>query len=223
MVAIVLMGPCGNGKTTVGTALMYRTGWPFVEGDNFHSEENKTKMGQGRPLTDEDRMPWLQALHKVLLRNSNDGCNVILACSALKRHYRDVLIGPENLPILFVHLNAQKGVLEKRVETRLGHFMPARLVASQLETLEMPSKEENAIILDSTVMSVLEIVDQIIKHVNALYTILFIDSTSNHRCYALTHFNVCARSSNRALMLCTFATSKMTLMSTLVSADDEVR
>ncbi|VDN12601.1 unnamed protein product [Dibothriocephalus latus] len=165
---------------------MHRTGWTFVEGDNFHSEENKTKMRLGTPLTDEDRMPWLLDLHQVLLRNSNDGSNVVLACSALKRLYRDVLIGPENLPILFVHLNARKGVLEKRVETRTGHFMPPSLVTSQLKTLEVPSEEETAIILDSTVMTVSEMVDQIIKHVNMLYTLLFLLSS-------LVSFCICAK------------------------------
>jgi gluconokinase len=137
---LVLMGVTGSGKTTIGTLLASRMGWEFAEGDAYHSKENIAKMQAGIPLTDEDREPWLRALHEVLLGWYKAGKSGVLACSALRQKYRDVLA--EGIPrseIRFVLLEAPKEVLMERLSHRPGHFMNPALLDSQLATLEMPS------------------------------------------------------------------------------------
>jgi gluconokinase len=137
---VILMGVTGSGKTTIGRLLASRMGWEFAEGDDYHSKENVAKMHAGIPLTDEDRMPWLQALHQVLLDWYKSGKSGVLACSALKQAYRDVLakgIPPND--IRFVLLEAPKEVLVERLKQRADHFMNPALLDSQLATLEVPS------------------------------------------------------------------------------------
>ncbi len=136
----VLMGVTASGKTTIGTLLASREGWEYAEGDDYHSKENVAKMHAGIPLTDADREPWLRALHQVLLGWHNSGKSGVLACSALKQSYRDVLA--EGIPadeIRFVLLEAPKAVLIERLHHRPGHFMNPSLLDSQLATLEIPS------------------------------------------------------------------------------------
>ncbi|NXI17014.1 GNTK gluconokinase, partial [Irena cyanogastra] len=160
MVLVVVMGVSGSGKTTVGSRLAEKLGWKFYDADDYHPLENKKKMEKGMPLNDEDRIPWLCALHDILRREDTSRQNTILACSALKKMYRCVLISGasaiesnqplqpgENpaLKILFVHLDGPKDIIASRLEKRRGHFMPLELLKSQFDTLEPPSAPENFI------------------------------------------------------------------------------
>jgi gluconokinase len=132
---VVLMGVSGTGKTTIGRLLAHDLGWPFYEGDDYHSSANIEKMRHGIPLTDADRADWLTALRALI-----DGlsASAVLACSALKAAYRDRLAG-ERTDIRFVHLVGDPILLRHRLEQRHGHYMPASLLESQLATLEPPS------------------------------------------------------------------------------------
>lgn len=134
---VVVMGASGVGKTTVGKRLAAGLGWTFYEGDDFHPPENVAKMGRGIPLTDEDRLPWLQALREVI-----DGCvlrgeNAVLACSALKNAYRRTLRG-DHPEVVFVHLQADPRLIAERLTQRTGHYMKRSLLESQLSALEEP-------------------------------------------------------------------------------------
>lgn len=134
------MGVTASGKTTVGKLLAAQTGWQFAEGDDFHSEANRSKMHRGIPLNDEDRAPWLASMHSLLLGWHQNGTSGILACSALKQSYRTIL--SEQIPsaeIRFVLLEVPREVLEDRLRQRKGHYMNPDLLQSQLDILEMPS------------------------------------------------------------------------------------
>ncbi|MBT9329926.1 gluconokinase [Paracidobacterium acidisoli] len=138
MIAIV-MGVTGSGKTTVANALVALTGWHFAEGDDFHSEANKKKMHAGIPLNDEDREPWLESLHQVLLGWHQKGESGVMTCSALKQSYRDTLsAGLPQGSYHFVLLEAPVAVLEEHLANRKGHYMNPGLLQSQLDTLEEP-------------------------------------------------------------------------------------
>jgi gluconokinase len=137
---VILMGVSGSGKTTVGTLLCKRTGWHYAEGDDYHSEANKAKMHAGIPLNDEDRAPWLASLHEVLLGWYRSGESGVLACSALKQTYRDVLAAEMNHDVYrFVWLNLSREVIAERLSHRAGHYMNPALLDSQFATLEPPS------------------------------------------------------------------------------------
>ena len=138
MIAI-LMGVTASGKTTIAEALVKRTGWEYAEGDDYHPDANKQKMHAGIPLTDEDRAPWLQALHGVLVGWVRDGKNGVMTCSALKGEYRRTLTAdlPEDA-IRFVLLEVPRQELVDRLKHRTGHFMNPALLDSQLATLEIP-------------------------------------------------------------------------------------
>ncbi|GAA42540.2 putative gluconokinase [Clonorchis sinensis] len=164
---IALIGPCGCGKTTVGLALARKLGWNFIDADDYHSEENRNKMAKSIPLDDNDRMPWLISLHKRMSMEANS----VLACSALKRAYRQVLIdgadptGDHEHDILFVLLSADENILEQRLRHRKGHFMPVTLIASQLATLEPPDNTEKNMVLDAT-ESCETLVEKILKKID---------------------------------------------------------
>jgi carbohydrate kinase (thermoresistant glucokinase family) len=141
---IVVMGVTGAGKTTVGQALAAELHIPFYDGDDFHSVANKTKMSQGQPLTDADRADWLAALRSLIAQHLAEGQSAVLACSALKDAYRQILRQPGE-PVTFVYLRGSAELLQQRLGQRQGHFMNPRLLASQLGTLEEP---EDSLVVD---------------------------------------------------------------------------
>jgi gluconokinase len=142
---LVVMGVTGSGKTTVGAALAQRLRVPFADADDFHSEANIAKMSAGIPLDDDDREPWLRSIGAWLSGHAATGG--VVACSALKRWYRDIL--REAAPATtFVHLAGEPSLVRERVAGRAGHFMPASLVASQFATLEPLEGDERGIVLD---------------------------------------------------------------------------
>lgn len=147
--AIVLMGVSGSGKTEVGKRLAIRLGWRFLDADDFHPPENVRKMASGIPLDDADREPWLARLASELADAIDRGQPVVLACSALKRAYRQRL-GLPDLAVRLVQLDGPRELLLKRVEQRAGHFMPATLLDSQLATLEPPAAAESPIVIDAS-------------------------------------------------------------------------
>jgi carbohydrate kinase (thermoresistant glucokinase family) len=141
---LILMGPTGCGKTTVGRLLARRLGWPFLDGDDFHPAANVAKMHNGTPLNDGDRHPWLLALQKEIERRNRAGKSAILACSALKQAYRE-LLGVDQKTVKTVYLRGTFDVLQERLANRTNHFMPPELLRSQLEALEVP---EGGLVVD---------------------------------------------------------------------------
>jgi gluconokinase len=137
--AVFVMGVTGSGKSTLGNALAQAWGWPYHDADDYHPPGNVAKMRTGTPLTDEDRAPWLAALHEAAARTVADGGGIIIGCSALKEHYRTMLRG-ELTRVVFLWLDVPEGVLQARMDARKGHFMPASLLASQIATLERPAQ-----------------------------------------------------------------------------------
>jgi gluconokinase len=135
---LIFMGVSGSGKTTVGTLFAKRTGAIFFEGDEFHSPQNIEKMRRGVPLTDDDRADWLRTLRGIITRSLDRGALTVIACSALKAAYRDVLQGGDRR-VQFVHLTGPRALLEGRLNARKNHFMPPTLLDSQLATLEPPA------------------------------------------------------------------------------------
>lgn len=144
---LVIMGVSGSGKSTIGALLGRRLGVRFIDGDDLHPAQNKEKMGAGIPLEDEDRWPWLEAIGRTLGTGHSDGSGVIVACSALKRRYRDLLrdYAPE---VMFVHLEGSAETLATRMAGRNHEFMPVTLLASQLEALEPLEADEDHLLLD---------------------------------------------------------------------------
>lgn len=142
---ILLMGVSGSGKTTVGQLLASQLGWEFADGDDYHPAANIEKMRNGIPLTDTERVPWLEALRALIAGWISAQSNAVLACSALKRTYRERLrLAPE---VQIVYLNGTPQLLQQRLHARVGHFMTERMLQSQLATLEEP-EDEDAIIVD---------------------------------------------------------------------------
>jgi gluconokinase len=138
------MGVSGSGKSTIATALARQLSWSFEDGDKFHPASNVAKMSAGHPLTDEDRWPWLQAIADEIDRVCKAGGHVVIACSALKRSYREVLVhGRADVRIVF--LSGIQALIADRLASRKGHFMPAGLLDSQFRTLEPPDADEHPI------------------------------------------------------------------------------
>jgi gluconokinase len=147
---VVLMGVSGIGKTTVGKLLAARTRWKFEDADDYHSEEHRRKMAAAIPLTDADRLPWLTALNERMMQYRQRGQSAILACSALKEKYREVLArGFSKDEMVFVYLHAPAALIKQRLGARSHAFMSAALLDSQLAALEVPS-EAWAVSVDGT-------------------------------------------------------------------------
>ena len=142
--ALVLMGVSGSGKSTIADRLAARLDWRFEDGDGFHPPGNVAKMSAGQPLTDDDRRPWLQAIADEIDRVSRQGQRLVVACSALKRSYRDILSHGRK-DIRFVFLNGSYELIAGRLAARKGHFMPPGLLASQFKTLEPPDTSEHPV------------------------------------------------------------------------------
>jgi gluconokinase len=159
---LVVMGVSGSGKSTVGLRLAERLGVPFVDGDDLHPDANKAKMAGGTPLEDADRWPWLALVGEAMAQSPT---GIVVACSALKRSYRDA-IRAKAPDARFVYLRVPRDVLEQRLQHRPGHFMPASLLASQLQTLEEPTGEERPVVveadapLDATVAAIVDRLDE---------------------------------------------------------------
>jgi gluconokinase len=159
--ALVVMGVSGSGKSTIGEKLAQRLGWSYEDADRFHPASNVAKMSAGQPLTDEDRRPWLQAIANEIDRVCKAGEHGVIACSALKRPYRDVLVhGRKDVRIIY--LRGTRDLIASRLALRKGHFMPPGLLASQFGTLEPPDASENPVTV-SIDAPIETIVDDIVR------------------------------------------------------------
>ncbi len=136
---LILMGPMGSGKTTIGKMLAGKLGWPFIDGDSFHPKENVEKMRAGIALTDEDRRLWLERLRDNIQRWLKEKQDMILACSALKQAYRDIL-GVDQKTVRTVYLKGSYALLRERIEKRQHPYMDKNLLRSQSDTLEEPEE-----------------------------------------------------------------------------------
>ena len=143
---IIIFGVSGAGKTTIGKLLARDLRWRFIEADDFHPAANIEKMRSGHPLTDNDRWPWLEQLRQQIERSLSARENAVLACSALKRAYRDRLDVSDE--IKFVFLRGDYALVQKQLRSRHGHFMNAALLQSQFDDLEEPESDENVLTID---------------------------------------------------------------------------
>jgi len=142
------MGVAGSGKSTIGAMFARALHLAFLEGDDLHPAQNVERMAAGTPLTDEDRRPWLLAIAGQLRDARRAGMGLVVACSALKRSYRDLLRSVGAADVRFVHLTGTRAILAERLANRRGHYMPAALLDSQLATLEGPAPDEHAWVCD---------------------------------------------------------------------------
>jgi gluconokinase len=159
--ALIMMGVSGSGKSTIADKLAGRIGWRSVDGDKFHPASNIAKMSAGHPLTDEDRWPWLEAIAAEIDRSCKAGEPAVIACSALKRSYREILVHRRD-DVRIVYLNGSQQLIAERLAKRRGHFMPPGLLDSQFKTLEPPDKTENPVTV-SIAGAPDDIVDDIIR------------------------------------------------------------
>lgn len=180
----IIMGVSGCGKSSLGALLSEKLGWPLHEGDDFHPQGNIEKMARGEPLTDQDRLPWLLKLHEVIERERRSGSDALVACSALKRLYRQILLygskalafssGPDLdiLPptypdVFFIFLHGDYNLIQQRMVARRGHYMKADMLRSQFDDLEPPSDEENVLPLDIR-RSITDMAMEVEKHAISL-------------------------------------------------------
>jgi gluconokinase len=163
---IVVMGVSATGKTTIAEELAKELDCEFVEGDSLHPRRNIEKMEHGIPLTDEDRLPWLQAIADLVAVKDHEGTSTVVTCSALKRSYRDLL--RDAAPTFFVHLHAPFEVLEQRMKLRTRHFMPTSMLRSQFDTLEDLGDDEEGAVVDVT-PPVEEVVEEAVNAVRVHY------------------------------------------------------
>ena len=172
--AVVVMGVSGSGKSTVGAALADRLGWIFVDGDSLHPAANVAKMQAGQPLDDHDREPWLTAIAGQIDAWGRHRTPGVITCSALKRRYRDRIIG-DRADVRLIYLAGTREVIARRLSARHGHFMPASLLDSQFATLEPPEIEENAIAVDID-RPIISIVDRIVTSLSPQITTMVASS-----------------------------------------------
>ena len=147
MPMVVVMGVAGSGKTTIASGLAQRLGWDLLEGDNFHPPANVAKMSAGTPLTDDDRWPWLRAIAAAMDERQAAGQSAVVACSALKRAYRAILLHGRQDGIL-LYPRGPQSLIAGRMAARHDHFMPPSLLDSQFAALEEPGPEEHPIVVD---------------------------------------------------------------------------
>ncbi|MBE5321774.1 gluconokinase [Pedobacter sp. MR2016-19] len=159
---IILMGVSGSGKTVIGKALAPRINAEFIDGDNLHSQRNVDKMAAGIPLTDADRLDWLLLIAKVGREHVAHGTSCIIACSALKKSYRN-LLRTDNTNIRFVYLKGSFDLIHDRIVKRSHQYMPSTLLKSQFDTLEEPLSDEQDVVTISIDQSIPEIVEEIAK------------------------------------------------------------
>jgi carbohydrate kinase (thermoresistant glucokinase family) len=161
---LVVMGVSGSGKSTIAAMLAQRLHWVYEDGDWFHPKSNIEKMHHGEPLNDEDRWPWLHAIADWIDATRRAHGHGIVACSALKRSYRDILIGGR-LDVRIIFLKGDRDLIARRVAARADHFMPPALLDSQFRALQEPGADERPIVV-SVVPHPREIVDNIAKQLN---------------------------------------------------------
>ena len=147
MTILVVMGVSGSGKTTIARGIAEAKGWSMLEGDTFHPPANVAKMAAGTPLTDVDRWPWLRAIAAAIDADRARGEHAVVACSALRRAYRDILIG-DRPDVRLVYLKGSRTLIGERMRARHGHFMPPALLDSQFQTLEEPGPDEHPITVE---------------------------------------------------------------------------
>lgn len=157
----IVMGVSGCGKSTIGALLAKKLALPFYDADDFHPKTNIKKMAQGKPLNDDDRKPWLTLLADNIIDWQAKG-GAVLACSALKQNYRDILSSTTENSVKFVYLKGDKTILTARLTSRDNHFMPANLLTSQLATLE-PPKDAITVLLEKTVEEIISDILKVIK------------------------------------------------------------
>jgi gluconokinase len=145
-VIVIVIGVSGAGKTTIGKLLAEQLGWRFYEGDDFHPDANVEKMRSGCPLSDEDRWPWLECLRDQIARSLASKENAVLACSALKRAYRDCLRVSDD--VKFVFLRGDYALIKNQLRRRRGHFMDPLLLKSQFADLEEPERGDDALTIE---------------------------------------------------------------------------
>ena len=173
--ALIVMGVSGSGKSTIAGKLAERLGFSCEDGDRFHPPSNVAKMSAGHPLTDEDRWPWLRAIAREIDRVCAAGGHVVIACSALKRAYRDILVHGRN-EVRIIYLSGTQDLIAGRLAQRKNHFMPPGLLDSQFKILEPPEPAENAVTV-SIDASVDEIVGDIVRQLRPRPA----DSDAGHR------------------------------------------
>ena len=163
--AIIVMGVSGSGKSTIGALLAEALGWPFADADGFHPVANVAKMAAGQPLTDADRWPWLDAIAAHIGTARAAEQPVVVACSALRRAYRERLRAGHG-DLVFLHLAGAPAVIAARQAARQGHFMPPSLMASQFATLEDPAAEADAVTV-SVIASAQQVVEAALRQLAA--------------------------------------------------------
>jgi carbohydrate kinase (thermoresistant glucokinase family) len=166
LAAVIVMGVSGCGKSTIGALLASQLRWEFEDADWLHPAANVDKMHNGIPLTDEDRWPWLAAIAGWIDQRRRSGGHAVVACSALKRRYRDVLIG-DRADVRLIYLKGDEALIARRIATRHEHFMPRSLLHSQFEALEEPGPDENPVIV-SIAPQPREIVAEILPALNMI-------------------------------------------------------
>jgi gluconokinase len=162
---VVVMGVSGSGKSTIAAMLAHRMHWVYEDGDWFHPRSNIEKMHSGIPLTDEDRWPWLEAIAAWIDATRKAGSHGVIACSALKRAYRNILVD-DRPHVRLVYLKGGHDLVARRLAARDGHFMPRSLLESQFAALEEPQPDERAIVV-SISPHPREIVETIVKELES--------------------------------------------------------
>jgi gluconokinase len=157
---LLIMGVTGSGKSTVGRMLAERLGWVYLDADDFHSPSNKERMHRGIPLTETDRIPWLDAMHTALQAHTEQGQSVVLACSALRQEYRDRLMA--GLDVKLIYLRGSRELIATRLAKRMNHFAGVPILDDQFAVLEEP---HDAIVLDISETPE-QIVEEILRKIN---------------------------------------------------------